>query len=241
MKISNEIIEILSEAILEENTLQLSGNLDRATYVKVDKVIKAMGGKWNSKLKKHMFDSKITDIIESVFNTGEILIPQDFGYYPTPNVIVEQMLEIADVKKTDVCLEPSFGKGAILNRLRELSDNVHGVELLQLNYDSIENKNNLILGDFYQYVYDVKFDKIVMNPPFEKGQDAKHIIKAFSMLNQNGILVSVASASVKFRKDTNYAELRKLIDTYGYVKDLPDKSFKESGTNVNTVLIYLKK
>lgn len=241
MKISNEIIEILSEAVLEENTLQLIGNLDRATYVKVDKVIKAMGGKWNSKLKKHVFDSKITDIIESVFNTGEILIPQDFGYYPTPNVIVEQMLEIADVKKTDVCLEPSFGKGAILNRLRELSDNVHGVELLQLNYDSIENKNNLILGDFYQHVYDIKFDKIVMNPPFEKGQDAKHIIKAFSMLNQNGILVSVASASVKFRKDANYTELRKLIDTYGYVKDLPDKSFKESGTNVNTVLIYLKK
>ena len=241
MKVSSDVLNILAKAITTDNSLELVGELDRATYVKVDKVIKAMGGKWNKKNKKHLFSVHVPDAIESMMNTGEVLVPQDFGYYPTPKVIVDKMLTIANIQSLDVCLEPSFGKGAILLPMRNLSSQVYGVELLEQNYNSIDDKTGLFNSDFYDFRFFMEFDKIVMNPPFEKKQDVKHILRAYSLLKNGGKLVSIASSSVKYRNDSITVELRNLIATNGYLEDLPEKSFKEAGTNVNTVLIVLEK
>jgi hypothetical protein len=51
-------------------------------------------------------------------------------------------------------------------------------------------------------------------------------------------LVSVASASIKNRQGTLYDELRELNPRY---YDLPDWSFKESWTMVNTVIVVIDK
>lgn len=53
MRVSDEILSILSDADLSGNSLALRGQLDRNTYVAVNKVLEAAGWKWNRKAKAH--------------------------------------------------------------------------------------------------------------------------------------------------------------------------------------------
>ena len=79
-----------------------------------------------------------------------------------------------------------------------------------------------------------------MNPPFCKQQDALHILKAISMANRR--VVAIASQAVMWRTDAPYKKLRGTVAHYGgYMRELPEKSFKEAGTMVNTALIVVDK
>ena len=79
-----------------------------------------------------------------------------------------------------------------------------------------------------------------MNPPFCKRQDALHILKAISMANRR--VVAIASQAVMWRTDGPYKMLRDAVAHYGgHMRKLPDKSFKEAGTMVNTALVVIDK
>jgi hypothetical protein len=91
--------------------------------------------------------------------------------------------------------------------------------------------------DFLHYDR-MTFDKIIANPPFSKSQDVKHILHMYKCLSDWGRLVSVASASIKTRQGKLYDELRELNPEY---YDLPDGSFKKSGTMVWTVIVVINK
>jgi hypothetical protein len=79
-----------------------------------------------------------------------------------------------------------------------------------------------------------------MNPPFS--DECNHIRHAWEILKPWGRLVSVASASVKFNTRGDYNGFADWLDEIGAeVIDLPEGSFKASGTNVNTVLIVATK
>ena len=49
------------------------------------------------------------------------------------------------------------------------------------------------------------------------------------------------SNGVTFRDNQKTMEFRKLIENNGLIKDLPENSFKNSGTNVKTVIVILSK
>jgi 16S rRNA G1207 methylase RsmC len=70
-------------------------------------------------------------------------------------------------------------------------------------------KMNIYQGDFLSMDFN-KFHKIIMNPPFAKSQDVKHILHAYSLLLEGGILVSVASSSIQWREGKLYDELKAL-------------------------------
>lgn len=168
-------------------------------------------------------------------------------YFPTPKEVVNKMIDLADLQPMDYILEPSCWTGAIIDWILEKTRevNIKWIEYDYSNYEILlekyQNKDYVRLEnvDFMDYNNDNIFSKIIMNPPFENKQDMKHIMKAFELLNEWGILVSIASASVKFRND--YQEFRDFIDSYWYYEDLVQWTFKLSWTMVNTILIYLKK
>ncbi len=61
------------------------------------------------------------------------------------------------------------------------------------------------------------FDRVVMNPPFERQQDIDHVSRAAGMLKPGGRLVSVMSAGVTFRENNKTRWFRDLIETFaGY-------------------------
>lgn len=74
-----------------------------------------------------------------------------------------------------------------------------------------------------------RFDRVVMNPPFECGADLKHIQHAFGFLKPGGRLVALCA-----QRDTT----REWVEALGGVfEPLPDGSFAEQGTGVRTALV----
>ncbi len=81
-----------------------------------------------------------------------------------------------------------------------------------------------------------------MNPPFEHLADVDHVLRAYELLASGGRLVSVMSPGPFFRESKKCVAFRAWIDEAGgEVIDLPDGSFKESGTGVSSKLLVIDK
>ena len=81
-----------------------------------------------------------------------------------------------------------------------------------------------------------------MNPPFSDSQDIKHITHAFSFLKSGGVLVAIACEGPFFRQDKKSTSFREFLESHNAeVIQLPEGTFKESGTMVRTRLIKIEK
>ncbi len=164
------------------------------------------------------------------------------GFFPTPKPIVEQMLDIADIQEGDKVLEPSAGKGDIADAIKEQTDNLDVIELAGDPRKILEAKEHNIVGDdFLQQ--EGSYDKIIMNPPFEKFQDIDHVRHAYDLLNDGGRVVAIMGAGVNNSR-SKAKEFRQWVeDLGGTIEPLPEGSFKSSfrPTGVNTVLVTVDK
>jgi 16S rRNA G1207 methylase RsmC len=97
-------------------------------------------------------------------------------------------------------------------------------------------------GDFLHCNGDLgKFDRVVMNPPFADQADIDHVTHALSFLKPGGKLVAIMSAGASFRQDRKASKFQELIEGLGgTMNELPEDSFKQSGTNVRTVLVEVR-
>lgn len=243
MKISNDVLAVLSAAQTNGQALTLTGTLDRSLYERTNKVLEAAGGKWNRKAKAHLFEMPAEDAIEQIILTGEITIPQDFGFFPTPPDIVARVLDLADIKPGMTVLEPSAGHGAIAAAAAQRGAHVSMCELLPDNVKKLESLSlggTLHQADFLTLNPNPAFDAVCMNPPFAKQDDIKHVTHAHKFLKPGGLLVSVMSAGVTFRADRRTVEFGELIARCGgSIEELPEGAFKSSGTLVRTVIVTL--
>jgi hypothetical protein len=103
-----------------------------------------------------------------------------------------------------------------------------------------------VLGDFLKLepLTGPRPTKIVMNPPFKAGEDAKHVLHAYDRwLVPGGILVAIMSASVEYRRGATHARIRTLAEELpgSHMEHLDEGSFAEVGTNVRTILVVLVK
>lgn len=244
MKIAADVLQVLDLCTIEDNKVYLPNMaLDRKLYVKVNECLESIGGKWNRKAKAHIFESNPEDLFNDLIVTGEFTnLAKDYQFFPTPKNIVEQMLELADIQSTDVILEPSAGQGAILDLL-PLDNKKIAIELNEGNAKKLTDKGySPIVGDFLKINVDIPVDKVVMNPPFSKQQDIDHVVHALSFLRPGGTLVSVMSTGPFFRENSKSVNFRNLLnDLDSEIINLPDDSFKESGTLVKTKLIKIVK
>ena len=86
--------------------------------------------------------------------------------------------------------------------------------------------------------FNERYDVIIANPPFAKQQDIDHISHMLDLANR--CVIAVASASVMFRTNTKTMDFRRRVSMMGgEIIELPAGSFKESGTNVNTCLVFV--
>lgn len=86
------------------------------------------------------------------------------------------------------------------------------------------------------------FDRVVMNPPFTKGQDRQHVRHAFGFLKPGGRLVAIMSPGPFFHGSKAAQDFRDWFDDLGgTVHELPSGTFKNAGTNVDTRLVIIDK
>lgn len=211
------------------------------------------------------------------------------GFFPTPRPAIDEMLDRADIQPGHKVLEPSAGKGDILDAIKERHPDAeaHGLELnnelhgiLQAKGHEAEQGNFLDMKprDFHTYgdtfrapdgavgimrghpsgtangrirlvdedgkpvgsqYYDrsaltpVKqngtrsgYDRIVMNPPFENGQDMAHVQHAYEHLKPGGRMVAITSEGPFSRSDSKSQAFRDWLDSVGGVHEqMPEGSF----------------
>ncbi len=244
-RIDSNILSIIERAETEGSALRLTGQLDRKSYVAVNAVLEAVGGKWNKKAKAHIFECDADDALEQILLTGEVVtkksIQQEFGFFPTPAEIAHRAVVAAQIEPGMRVLEPSAGHGALAEEARAAGGKVHCFELLIENVVELERRNlSVAAGDFLAQEPERVYDRIVMNPPFAKQADIKHVLHALQFLKPGGRLVAIMSNGSTFRTDRRTTEFNAALASFGAsVEKLPDGAFKESGTMVATILVTI--
>ena len=165
------------------------------------------------------------------------------GYFPTPAAVVARMIEAANIPDGCEVLEPSAGSGAILDVVRQQNPACRFV-VYEQNFslaDILKLKGYTLSGsDFMESDTTKKVARVLMNPPFEKGQDIEHVRRAFDHLESGGRLVSIMSPGPFFRSDSKARAFREWFGSLGGERiELPAGSFKESGTGVGTVIVTI--
>jgi len=101
--------------------LRLPAGLDRALYVKANKALEALGGKWNRGAKAHLFGNtsaaELEASLERAITLGEVTTAADLGFFATPPALAKKLVGLADVRQGMTALEPSAGEGAIVREL----------------------------------------------------------------------------------------------------------------------------
>lgn len=247
MKISDSVLNILGQCRVDGFVLYLPDvQLSRQDYLAVNKVLETLGGKWNRKVKGHIFDYDPEETLEAVIVTGEVTDQKkEFQFFETPAELAERLCDMAELTPDSVVLEPSCGKGSIADAVwKRKPKRLLGIELNpDMNRYLAEKEYETRIGqDFLTFETDERFDRIVMNPPFSKHRDATHVQKAFDILTPGGILVAVVSICFLFRTDRVYTQFRDFLDEQNAeVIRLPEGAFKGSGTMVHSCLIKVRK
>lgn len=241
-QIDEATLAVLSRVTVEGNTIFLTcGQLGRKQYLTVNEILEIMGGKWNRKAKGHVFTDDPTDKLEQVLLSGEIIPPKKYGYFPTPPEIAMTLIGLAEIEPFMSVLEPSAGQGGIVDFIPK-DCLIDCVELLPDNVAVLESKAYKVQqDDFLNIDPHPLYHRVVMNPPFEHQQDIDHVLHAWKCVMPGGKLAAIMSAGILFRENRKTTEFRQLVETHGYVKRLPEGSFKASGTGVNTCIVVMEK
>lgn len=169
------------------------------------------------------------------------------GYFPTPAALVAQMIEAAYLPEGADVLEPSAGSGGIADILREQGHTVQCIEKHASLADILRLKGfkGVLHDDFMaleQCPDAMQYDAVMMNPPFEKGQDVAHVMHAWQFVKPGGALVAIMGAGVQYREQRPYAGFREWLDEQGgEMVAIPAGTFKESGTGVASVMVSMTK
>jgi hypothetical protein len=170
-------------------------------------------------------------------------------FYPTPQIVIDEMVKFVDFAKIQTVLEPSAGKGDIVDRLitgkeRRLwgRDDKIDIDCCELD----ENLRHLLKGKKYKVVHDdfltyqtvKKYDLIIMNPPFAEGE--RHLLKALDFQSRGGRVICLLNAeTIKnpytlLRKNL-VKQLEKLNATVKYIQNAFVNA--ERSSNVEIALI----
>jgi predicted RNA methylase len=248
MKISDEVMKVLGSAEVVGANLYMThlGTLDRKLYTEVNKVLEAIGGKWNRSAKAHVFPEAASNVIDPILLTGEYSrTKQDFGQFDTPPEVVARVMELSEIDEFNgrpMVLEPSAGLG---NIARAAADRGAGVTTIE-----IDAKRNAALkaagfavnhGDFLAFHPSdaFRFDLVLMNPPFAGQADIDHVTHALKFVKPGGRLVAVMSAAVLYRDNEKTRKFRDLIgkQATGVWEELDAGAFKASGTMVRACIV----
>ena len=242
MKVSEDVLRVLDAAEIAGSQVRLVGTLDRKLYERVNKGLEAAGGKWSRKERAHVFDEAPGDVIDRTILTGEVVAPQDFGFFETPEMLADEAIAEAALEPHHIVLEPSAGTGRIARPASRIAQ-VDCVEFQPKNARKLfEGKfaRKITVGDFLSIPPAREYDRVLMNPPFGRQDDIRHVLHALKFVKPGGLLVGIMSAGVRFRSNRMSVEFRdRVVSCGGRFKDIPDGAFKESGTMVSTTLVII--
>ena len=187
-----------------------------------------------------------------------------FGHFPTPEHVAKDLLHICPLNRTKdkpplTVLEPSAGAGNIARQVAEYNphkhvsdrDNRYGERCTVVDCVEIQAHlaaelrqsglyRRVVQGDFLEHRPDPGnlYDRVIMNPPFDRERDIDHVMHAMRFLKPDGCLVAIMSAGTEFRETRKARAFRdRMAKLNAMWRDLPPGSFASVGTNVNTRIL----
>lgn len=185
------------------------------------------------------------------------------NFYPTPKTLLNKMLNKVDMSRIKYVLEPSAGKGDIINGYKDKYiinhrrmfgylrdgedrfDKYVKVDAVEYN-DNLRNTLrgqglNIIGSDFLELDPPRFYDLIIMNPPFDNG--VNHLLKAIEIQERmGGQIVCVLNANtLKNAYSVDRVKLLSLLDKYNAEIEYLQNEFSnaERKTDVEIALINL--
>ena len=172
--------------------------------------------------------------------------------YPTPDWLIDKMLDKVELKSFRNILEPSCGYGNIVKKIKS---KLRPRDLDYLNIDVIEIDKDLqiilkdkgvrvIHDDFLTFESEKSYGLIIANPPFSA--DCKHLLKMIEIQEKNGgeivCLLNAETIKNPYSNDRKY--LASLLSKYNadieYIKNAFADKDSLRKTNVEIALIYIK-
>jgi hypothetical protein len=162
--------------------------------------------------------------------------------FPTPTEIARQIVALAGIEPGMRVLEPSAGTGRLIGAMgcRWLGHNPEAGALVAVEINEALGRQlrqdfpltDVRITDFLSCNGDLgTFDRIVMNPPFERGSDIRHILHARTLLKPGGRLVAICARGSRQVETLQPIALDWI--------DLPAGTFKDQGTNVQTAIVII--
>ena len=161
--------------------------------------------------------------------------------FPTPQPIARRMVAAADLRPGLRILEPSAGLGALVAAALEAGARPEDFAACELSPTVAGEFSRdfpgvaLVVGDFLKTSIEAlggPFDRVLTNPPFHRGDDARHLLRAAEMLRPDGLLVGLCYDGAAFQN-----VIRTRCETW---ERLPDRSFREAGTDAGVVLVTMR-
>lgn len=174
------------------------------------------------------------------------------GFFPTPPELCAQISARCELTKPFMrVLEPSAGKGDLAEAMgvdehgRPTHAVVHVCEINRTLGDILRAKGFEFIGEDFLAIEPAadesgRYDRVVMNPPFEGLQDIDHVMHASRFLRDGGRLVSIMSPGAFFRMDKKAVAFRSWFDEVGGEKDdIEAGAFKNGfrSTGVGSVMV----
>ena len=177
-------------------------------------------------------------------------------FYPTPRELVQKMVEDVRWARVKTILEPSAGRGDILDALAEVEFESKRYDLKEklfqlynIDIDCIEINEylqHILKGKGYRVVHDdfltfqtfKKYDLIIMNPPFSCGD--KHLAKALQMQKDGGSIICLLNAeTIKNPYSNLRKELVQVLEKYNADIEYIQNSFSgaERKTDVEIAIV----
>jgi hypothetical protein len=173
------------------------------------------------------------------------------GFFPTPAAVATELLTFAALEKPALILEPSAGSGCLIDAIRKQHPaagisycelNCFLLDLLRAKYERTETIH-FIGRDFLELDiahFELRFDGILLNPPFENREDIDHVSHGYKLLARKGVLAAIISEGSFSRTDRKTLAFREFLGARNaQVIALPSGSFRSSGTQVAARMIRI--
>jgi len=261
-KLTSAAIEILENCSVDNMAIRFP-QVTPTLYNEINEVLIRLGGKWKGgRTRAHVFQEEAAPLIQFVLSTGTMPPKNPDAFFPTPAAAARGVMLMAELDKLlaeDLILEPQAGNAALLDYLQAhaeeflinendspLKPRIHLVEKSPLRCAILHSKGYLNIQqlDFLQYQTDLRFARILMNPPFSvpgsKTAYIDHILHAFTFLAPGGVLSTVAPDHFIRHEDQRSQSFLEFVTTNGYFEANDPYAFREAGANVQTVTIALE-
>lgn len=182
------------------------------------------------------------------------MFTENKDFFPSPESIIDKMLSGIDFKMIGSILEPSAGKGNIIEAIKRKEkplQNYTYTKDFYFDIDCIEADQNLcavlkskeyrlVHNDFLTYDTMKEYDLIIMNPPFSNG--CKHLLKALKMQSRNGgaVVCLLNSETLKNTCTNERLDLQRKLTEYGANIEFIQDTFMDAERKTSVEIALIK-